>query len=143
MAHITVDFEDKEYDFDLDDIGLREASIIYEKYGYTLHTLPKAFTDGEPNAVRVFYWLMMNQSGEKVNIERVDFKIVKFRDAFERGMLEESRAEIEAKCAELEAKREFGETLTPEEADFLAAVGRAGLAPLPDPKEGKTESSQA
>jgi hypothetical protein len=136
MASITVNFEDKEYIFDLDDIGLREASIIYDKYGYTLSTLPVAFSNGEPAAVRVFYWLMMNQNGEKQNIERVDFKIIKFRDSMERAMLEESRAEIQAKVDELEAKREFGETLTPEELDFLTAVGRAGLAPLPKAEEG-------
>ena len=80
---MNIEFEDKEYTFDLDEIDLRQASIIYDKCGLTLMTLELGLSDGNPAAMRAIYWLMLVQSGQDEDIDRLNFKIVKFAHALQ------------------------------------------------------------
>ena len=91
--HIT--YEGKEFTFDLDDVDLTQASIIYDKCGLTLLGLETGLYEGHPAALRAVYWLMLCQSGEVVDIDRVNFKIVKFAKAVDAAAEAEAPADAE------------------------------------------------
>jgi hypothetical protein len=75
---MQIEFEDKEYQFELDEIDLRQASLIYDKCGLTLMGLELGLGEGTPTAMRAIYWLMHAQNGEELDIDRLNFKVVKF-----------------------------------------------------------------
>ena len=80
---MQIKFEDVEYSFDLDEIDLRQASMIYDKCGLTLMTLELGLGDGNPSAMRAIYWLMLSQNGREEDIDRLNFKVVKFAHALQ------------------------------------------------------------
>ena len=80
---MIIKYEDREYVFDLEEITLSQASIIKAKCDLTLMGLEDALGDGDPSAMRAIYWLMLCQNGEKVDIDRVDCKVVKLARAIQ------------------------------------------------------------
>lgn len=78
---MLVKFEGKEYQFDLDEITLAQATVIKVHCKLTLIGLEAGLRDGDPDALRAIYWLMLVNSGSPANIDTLDFKIVKFANA--------------------------------------------------------------
>lgn len=89
---MKINFEDKEYDFDLDELDTRQAMYIQRKFGMTLMDLEEALERVDPKGVIALYWLMKNQNGETVDPDKVNFKIVKFAMALRDAALAEREA---------------------------------------------------
>lgn len=78
---MQVQFEDKEYSFDMDDIDLRQARAIKRMTGLTLKKFGDGLSEADPDAVAAAYWLMLSQNGIAVDINKLNFNVVKFLDA--------------------------------------------------------------
>lgn len=89
---MKVTYDDKEYDFDLDEIDVRQATIIQDKCGMTLMGLEEGLADGNAHALRALFWIMLVQSGETVDIDRINFKIVKFAKALDKAAVDQAAA---------------------------------------------------
>lgn len=96
---MKISYEDKEYDFDLDEIDVSQATVIKRKFGLTLLSLESGLREGDPDSLRCLYWLMLTQDGQRVNIDNINFKIVKFANAIQEANLRELE-EAEAKAGE-------------------------------------------
>jgi hypothetical protein len=79
-----VKYEGKEYTFDLEEITVAQARTMKSSCGLTLMGLEDGLTKGDPDALRAVFWLMLCQNGEPAaDIDRIDFKIVKFARAID------------------------------------------------------------
>jgi hypothetical protein len=103
---VNINYEGKDYGLDLDDVDISQATTIYRKFNLTLLGLEVGLREGNPDALRAIYWLMLSQDGQRVNIDNVIFKIVKFANALQ------AANEAETLAAEDKAK---AEGLTPKE----------------------------
>jgi len=98
--------EGKEYTFDLEEITVQQARTIKSQCGITLLGLEEGLENGDPDALRAIFWLMLCQNGEPADIDRVDFKIVKFAKAMDIAAVAEAEA---AKATEEPPKAEIAE----------------------------------
>jgi hypothetical protein len=80
---MRVTYEGKEYSFDLEEITVAQARTIKTSCGLSLMALENGLTEGDADALRAVFWLMLCQNGENADIDRVDFKIVKFARAID------------------------------------------------------------
>ena len=80
---MQVKYEGKDYTFDLDEITVSQATTLKRKLGLTLLGLDQGLREGDPDALRAVFWLMKEQSGERTDIDMVDFKIVKLANAIQ------------------------------------------------------------
>lgn len=87
---MKINYDGREYNFDLEEIDLTQATIIKDKYGLTLMGLEEGLMNGDPAVLRSLYWVMLAQNGEPDDIERVNFKIVKFAKALDKAGTEEA-----------------------------------------------------
>lgn len=78
---MQVDYDGAQYSLDLDEIDVVEATYIKVKTGLTLLGLQAGLGEADPDALKALFWLMNKQSGKAVDIERVNFKIMKFIEA--------------------------------------------------------------
>jgi hypothetical protein len=80
---ITLKFEDKTCDLDLDEITADQAKTIEEHTGLNLLQLQAGIQTARAGALIAMYWLMRVQNGEPdLQIASVgNFKIVKFANA--------------------------------------------------------------
>jgi hypothetical protein len=97
---MKVHYEDQVLNFDLEDIDVQQATVLKRKLGLTLLSLDTGLTEGDPDALRAVYWLMLTQSGQRVDIDDVNFKIVKLANAIQDA--------VEKEAAEKEASEEEG-----------------------------------
>ena len=85
-AHIH--FEDQDFEFDIDDLDVVQAKAIKRQTGMSLLKWQEGLKEADPDALVGLYWLMLNQNGKAVDMNKVNFKIVKFgnavAEAFER-----------------------------------------------------------
>lgn len=91
---MKVQFEDHEYDLNLDDITVAQAKTIKVHTKLTLKGLTEGLSDLDPDALRAAYWLMQVQSGlgATADLDRVDFKAVRFAEAIVAGLKAERDA---------------------------------------------------
>lgn len=75
---MQINFNDKVYTLDLEEITVHEQRTIQKYAGFTLRDLEAALKEGDIEALTCLYWLMLKQSGEEEPIESVDFKLIKF-----------------------------------------------------------------
>jgi hypothetical protein len=81
---MIVEYEGEKLTFDLDEIDVQQATVLKRQLGLTLLALDAGLTEGDPDALRAVYWLMLVQSGQKnVDINEVNFKIVKLANAIQ------------------------------------------------------------
>lgn len=97
---MKVNYEGEELEFDLEKITVRQAMVLKMKLGLTLLGLDEGLAAGDPDALLAVYWLMRTHSGEKVDIDDLDFKIVTLANAIQEAV----DAEEAAKAQEEEAK---------------------------------------
>lgn len=79
---MIVRFDDRDYDFDIDDIDVRQAMVIKVKTGFNLLEWQAALEQADVDAIKALYWLMLSQNGIASDIDQVNFKILKFTKAF-------------------------------------------------------------
>lgn len=95
---MKIDYEGETLEFDLEEITVQQATVLKRKLGLTLLSLDNGLIEGDPDALRAVYWLIRTQSGERVDIDEVDFKIVKLANAIQ--------AAVEKEAADKEAEGE-------------------------------------
>jgi hypothetical protein len=78
---MKVHFEDEDFELDLDEIDVMQARIIKRQTGLTLAGLQKGLSEVDPDCMVALYWLMKNQNGVTVDMNKVNFKVVKFGQA--------------------------------------------------------------
>jgi hypothetical protein len=114
---MEVVYEDTTYDLDFDEITVSQAKVIKTSCGMTLKALETGLADGDADAMRALFWLMVVNSGEKANIDTIDFKIVKFSKAVveaseKQRIAAEAKDEAEAAEASAAGHRPKGKTIT-------------------------------
>jgi hypothetical protein len=89
---MKVNYEGEVLEFDLEEIDVQQATVLKRKLGLTLLGLDQGLSEGDPDALRAVYWLMMVQSGKRVDIDEVNFKIVKLANAIQEAVEAEAKA---------------------------------------------------
>lgn len=107
---MIVHFEDKDYEFDLDEIDLRDAIYVQNQTSLTLNGLVSGFMESNPAALLGLYWLMMKQNGKTVSMDRVNFKVRKFDAALAEAFVAARKAEEENPTEDAPAKEATPET---------------------------------
>jgi len=77
---MDITWNDKVYEFDLDDLTMQQAKVIKERLGLTLLGLEKGLNEGDADALLAVYWLMHAQAGVTVDWGS-DFKVIRFANA--------------------------------------------------------------
>jgi hypothetical protein len=94
---MIVEYEGEKLTFDLDEIDVQQATVLKRKLGLTLLSLDAGLSEGDPDALRAVFWLMQVQSGKTgVDIDAVNFKIVKLANAIQDAVEKENAAKEEA-----------------------------------------------
>jgi hypothetical protein len=93
---MKIDYEGQTLQFDLEDITIQQATVLKRQLGMTLLALDKGLIEGDPDALRAVFWLIQSQSGNRVDINEVDFKVVKFANAIQKAVEAEEAEEAEA-----------------------------------------------
>lgn len=88
---MQVEFEDKTYAFDLDEIELRDAIYVQNETGLTMSGLMQGFEKSDPAALLGLYWLMLKQNGVTQSIAKINFKVRKFDAALTAAFIAEAR----------------------------------------------------
>lgn len=96
---MLVNYDDREWELDLDEMDVKQARTIKVATGLTPLELQRGMVQVDPDALVGLFWYMQVTNGEKCDIRRVNFKLVKFSnaisDAIVNGMSDEDRAELE------------------------------------------------
>jgi hypothetical protein len=79
---MKVDFEDREYLLDLDEITVAQAKVIKVHRGLSIKGISDGLNELDADALVAVYWLMRVQSGDiGIDIDRIDFKALRFAEA--------------------------------------------------------------
>ncbi len=78
---MIIKWEGEDFTLDLDEIDLAQAKVIQVHCGLSLLQIDDGIKTGNPDAIRALFWLMHVQSGKSLDIDRVNFKVVKFMSA--------------------------------------------------------------
>lgn len=97
---MNINFEGKDYHLDLDEIDVQQARTIKRQTGLTLLQLQKGLEDVDVDSMVALYWLMMVQNGTTVDMNKVNFPVVKFGEAVINALMEEAKAAEENPTAE-------------------------------------------
>lgn len=134
---MKIEYEGVVYDFDFDDITVKQA-IKIEKHtgGMTLEEWGKALSpeqeEGEPPrppdliALQALGWLILH-GGQDIPIDDCDFKLVKFSEAF----AEAAEREGAAAQGDPDPTTPAGASTPPMPGSILSATGQPG-SPGPD-----------
>jgi len=104
---MKINYEGEVLEFDLEEVTVQQATVLKRQLGLTLLGLDQGLVEGDPDALRAVYWLILEQAGGKrVDINEVDFKIVKLANAIQAAVEEEAAAEAEATGKQKAAPKE-------------------------------------
>jgi hypothetical protein len=94
---MQITYDSTTYTLDLEEIDNLEAHTIKRYAGLTLAGLEKSLAEGDVDGLQSLFWLMLHQSGENHNIERVRFKPLRFAMAIGEAQEAEkaARGEVE------------------------------------------------
>lgn len=90
---MKVDFEGRAWGLDVDEIDVAQAMVIKVKTGFNLLQWQAALEEGDVQAAKALYWLMLAQNGVHKDLDVVNFKVLKFIAAV--GKASESEAEAD------------------------------------------------
>jgi hypothetical protein len=97
---LIIDYEGTAYDFDLDDLTVKQALKIEKHIGGPLIEFEKGMLTGSLPCVQALGWVVLF-GGDSTPIADADFKLGKFMNAFTAAA--EAEAEKEKAAAEAEA----------------------------------------
>lgn len=86
--------EEREYEFDLDDIDVTQTRYIKRHFQLTPAALSDGIAELDVDALVATYWLMLNQNGIAIDPAKVNFKILKFGKALVDARLRERAQEL-------------------------------------------------
>lgn len=96
---MIIDYEGTAYEFDLDELTVKQALKIEKHMGGPLADFEKGIGEGNLTAYQALGWLILC-GGDQTPIADVDFKIAKLSQAFEAAALAEAaKAEAAAGAA--------------------------------------------
>jgi hypothetical protein len=90
---MVIDYDGQEYRLDIDEITVSQAMLLKVKTGFSLMQWQAKLEEADVDALKFLYWLMVDQSGKRVNFESIDFKIVKFAQAVQAAQDAEENSE--------------------------------------------------
>lgn len=82
---MRIEFEGHAWDFDLNEITLKQGIAIKYAYGWNLNDWFKELENADAAALQCLYWLMLQQRGETIAIADADCPIMALADAFDRA----------------------------------------------------------
>ncbi len=94
---MIITYEGTAYDFDLDDLTVKQAIRIEKHIGGPMIEFEKGMLTGRAECVQVLGWLILH-GGDQTPIAEVDFGYKKLMNAFEEAAAAEAAAEA-AKAA--------------------------------------------
>lgn len=98
---MRIEYEGESLEFDMEQITVRQAMYIQSKVGLTLLGLDQGLVAGDPQALLAIYWLMRTQSeGKHIDIDELDFKVIKLANAVQEAVEAEQKAQEEAVAAD-------------------------------------------
>jgi hypothetical protein len=89
---MKVSYDGTDYEFSMDDLDVAQATTIKRKYQFSLLSLEDGLKEGDVDALRCVYWLMLAQNGVRQNIDNVNFKVVPFINALQKATADEAAA---------------------------------------------------
>lgn len=93
---MIVDFEGRQWNLDIEEIEVAQAMVIKVKTGYNLLQWQAALEQADVDAIKALYWLMLAQNGVGSDIDRVNFKLIRFVNAVKAA----EKAEVKDKPAD-------------------------------------------
>lgn len=75
---MLVNFEDRDWNLDVDELDVAQAMVIKVKTGFNLLQWQAALEAGDVLAAKALYWLMLAQNGISADIDLINFKVLKF-----------------------------------------------------------------
>lgn len=90
---MIVRFEDRDWEFDLEDIDVSQARHIKRATQLSLKQLYDGVRDLDADAFVAMYWLMKAQNGVVVDMNKVNFPILKFGQAISAAQKAEKEEE--------------------------------------------------
>ena len=92
---MLVQFQDEEYQFDIEALDLSEARYIKRNAGLSVKQLMDAVGEIDPEALAAIYWLMLKQSGKVQDISKLNFPVLKFAEALAAAFASENEGKEE------------------------------------------------
>lgn len=96
---MIITFEGRDWDFDEDDLDVKQATVLWKTYQMTISEWSRGFATMDQRAYHFTYWLMLAQNGEKKPIEGCNPPIIQFISAVTDARIAEA-AEVAAAAAE-------------------------------------------
>lgn len=90
---MLVQFEDRDWNLDVDELDVAQAMVIKVKTGYNLLQWQSALEQGDVLAAKALYWLMLAQAGITADIDLINFKVLKFIAAVGKAALASKTSE--------------------------------------------------
>lgn len=83
---MVIEFEGQTYDFDFEKaLDVNRARYIKRMLGFTVKGLRDAIQDLDPDALVAIYYLMKAEANQAVDVNKVNFNIAKFGEAFDKA----------------------------------------------------------
>lgn len=79
---MRITFEDREWEFDMEAITLKQGVAMHLAYGFNLDAWFEALQETDPRALQCLWWLILQQNGEVVPIKEADCSLIALADAF-------------------------------------------------------------
>ena len=89
---MIIHFDDRDYNFDIEEMDLAESRHIFRQTGLTMKGLLDGLAELNPEALVAVYWLMLKQNGQVSDMNKVNFKVLKFGEAMGKAFDEEAAA---------------------------------------------------
>jgi hypothetical protein len=86
---MLVQFQDKDYEFEIEDIELSQARYIKRHTTLSVRALLNGLRELDPDCLAAIYWLMLQQNGTVVDIAKVNFPVLRFAAALGDAMSRE------------------------------------------------------
>lgn len=87
---MLIHFEDRDYEFDIENLDLAEARHIKRQTGLTVRALLDGLAELDPEAMVALYWLMLKQNGQVSDLNKVNFSVLKFAEAMGKAFEEDA-----------------------------------------------------
>ncbi len=126
---MKIEWDDRMWTVDVNELSLTQAVVITGRTGVSLTAWEKALADPDSPqwlpAVACFYWLMLQQDGQKIPVGDLDFAVLKYAQAVAVAVEQENAAES-AGAAEDPMRLPGPDGETPAAAEPGTAAAAAG-----------------
>lgn len=90
---MKVEFEGRTWEFDPDDLDVRQATVLHLTHGMTIKAWSDGFADLDYRSYHFAYWLMLQQAGIVRPIADCNPKVIDFIVAYQEGRTAEAAAQ--------------------------------------------------